>query len=244
MVLQFPRLKTLLMTFLFVIGHGPPPVRMIDFETIKTAAFTAVTDGISFDAYDKKDMKQHNFGVTVLVIVENWTRYRLTQQNLNVRDGYSFHVSTDPSTIEPCKREVLVMGNLPSTSSYGTVSWLVSTGDRRFVLMWSALLDNDIYKNWMGLGLTSNKYTDTSWETLYYDTMYYSNSNTTNLAFTRKEFDDDENPVMLSDDQFQPLGVMSTGHEVTVRVAFKPVYDNDLAPEILRELQQASELSN
>nr|AXS67901.1 coluporin-29 [Colubraria reticulata] len=242
MMLQFPRLKTLLMTFLFVVGHGPPPVWMTDFQTVNASASTAVTEGTSVAALDKKNMKQYKFGVSAVMTVENWTRFTLKGQSVDVSGGVSFHGSTNPPDIKPCKKEVLAMQNGGSGSSYGIVSWLVSTdvstNNRRFVLMWSASGDHNLYSNWMGLGLTGKGYTDTSEEKRYFHTMYYK-TNTTNLTFNRKEFYGNLDPVTLSDDEFEMWGTMTKGYQAVIRVIFRPVKDNNLAPEILKKVQEA-----
>nr|AXS67873.1 coluporin-1 [Colubraria reticulata] len=236
MVFQFPRLKTLLMTFLFVIGHEPQPVQMTDFDTVKSAASTVVTEGTSFGEFAEKNLKQLGYKVNVVMTVENWSRFPLNSRNFHVQSGHLFY-GAKIDTIAPCKKEVLALRNGEFVGSYGTVSFLVSGASRRFVIMWSApyVIAAGGYKNWMGLGLTRKGYTDKSSEDLYYDRMYRE-SNTADLMFNRKEFYYDVNPVTMSDDQFETWATMATGNMADIRVIFKPVNDGDLAPQLRQAL--------
>nr|AXS67896.1 coluporin-24 [Colubraria reticulata] len=235
MVLQFPRLKTLLVIFLFVIGHGPPPVRMIDPEEIKAAALTAVTRGDSptVDQMKKRILSDWSW-VKVIVLVENWTRFPLLDNTLIYTTGSSLY---EPSDIQPGTKEVFAARKRHETLTgiYGTVSWLVEGANRRFVLMWGLPYNFDLYSNWMGVGMTREGLTTTAEQYYYFKQMYYY-YNTHDLKFVRKAFYYDENPQTYRDTDFEIEGWMTKIHNSTATVIFKPVNDTDLAPSVRKKL--------
>nr|AXS67897.1 coluporin-25 [Colubraria reticulata] len=238
MVLQFPSLKTLLMTFLFVIGHGPPPVRTASFEAVQAAARTAVIAGPSIEALRRKDIEELGYWVNVIMTIENWSRFPLNSRNNRVHSGSFFYGTGE---INPGKREVLAFLNGDLVGSYGTVSFLVSGANRRFVIMWSApyLIANGGYRNWMALGMTSVGRTSTDDEYGYFDEMY-ENWGTWYLKFDRKEFYWKEDPVNFSNDQFVLWGKMAPTRKAHITIVFRPLSNDDLAPQIKEELQKAS----
>nr|AXS67875.1 coluporin-3 [Colubraria reticulata] len=237
MVLQFPSLKTLLMTFLFVIGHGPPPVWMTDFKAVQAAARTAVTPGQSFEQLRKKNAENHwqyGYWVKVVMTIENWSRFPLNSWNNIVESGAFFGGA---NAINPGKKEKLEFRNGDLVGSYGTVSFLIDGADRRFVIMYSApyLIAYIGHRNWLGLGLTSKGFTDIREEHGYYYTMY-NEWDTWDLKWARKVFYSRKDPVMYSDNQFVLWGTMANTRKADITIVFRPVNNNDLASEIKAKL--------
>nr|AXS67879.1 coluporin-7 [Colubraria reticulata] len=232
MVLQFPRLKTLLVIFLFVVGHGPAPVRMIDTETLKAAASANITPGSTITGDVQQELIKSGYRMTAAIFVENWTRFPLVSPSVYHRYGVSF-TGNAPADIQPGMKEVFTTRkkSLATSGTTGVASWLVQKARRRFVLMWSAPYDFNFYSNWMALGLTPKHITEVSYGPLWYDRMYYKSSYG-HLEFTRHK-----TSITHSDDQFEIEGTMTQSHHVVMNVVFKPVKDKDLAPKLLEALR-------
>nr|AXS67902.1 coluporin-30 [Colubraria reticulata] len=214
MVLQFPRLKTVLMICVFVIVTSRK-----DVVAKKTPYCKRVTDGSSLKENTLKDLKDLGYWVGVVIQVENWTRYPLLYPTVRLSGGT---MATVPTTLLPCKREAFMVrkASFAGKGSYGTVSWEVYGANRLFVIMWSAPYNFDFYSNWLGLGMTKKGHTTVASGETWFDQMYDGNSDS-NFEFHRKEYDDTEDPLTWWDSEFHIRSVMTTEHNAQVNVTFK-----------------------
>nr|AXS67889.1 coluporin-17 [Colubraria reticulata] len=235
MKLQFSRLKTLLMIILFVIGHGPPPVWMLDFQWVKTHGSKSLTTGSSAARNIHSKLKAQGYLVTLAVLVENWTRYSLISPAVYAEHGVTYSA---PTAIQPGTMEEFAMhktAHAPYGTS-GTASWEVPSLKQRFVVMWSVPYDHLIYSNWLALGMSKKGQSTEQKNKVWYRDMYESTSSMS-LYFKRKKFRHDQNPITFRDDDVKIYAVMTNGRKCYVRISFLPVNDADLAPNVRQALK-------
>nr|AXS67894.1 coluporin-22 [Colubraria reticulata] len=246
MVLQFPGLKTVMLIFLFVIGHETPPVMGKETTPAKDktpTASVAEPDVVSAAAANSVDHTKINLGgleklaekdykVTAVIQVENWTRYPLIIRSVELYSGIT---TSSATSILPCKREAFALrkpAHLAKGTS-GTVSWEVEGVDRFFVIMWSVPFDELSHSNWMGLGMTEHVNATIPAGNTWFELMYHKES-TPDLRFQRKEYYHHTGTVELRNDDFTILGMMTTDKRAVITVTFLPHQDNYeyLAPDI------------
>nr|AXS67895.1 coluporin-23 [Colubraria reticulata] len=201
MALQFPRLKTLLVMFLFVVGRFP---------------------------------RNYGYRVKAAITVQNWTRFPLIKTALNIAEGVNDTAAHDiyPGsqwTFNVRKRDRAPQG------TYGTVSWVVSGKDQRFIVMWSAPYSFNWYSNWLGLGMTPKGHTKVAIRNTWFIEMYYTGGNKY-LRHTIKEFYKDVNPVTFRMYGFKIVGTMTSGHHTEILVKFQPTQKGDAAPGYEKQL--------
>nr|AXS67881.1 coluporin-9 [Colubraria reticulata] len=233
-MLPFPSLKTVLVVFLFVIGHGPRPVRGTETGD--------VIDGRSLAGKKLSGFWEEYYRVNTVIQVENWSRYALLNPVVRLGDGV---ITSLPYNILPGQREAFVTRDsyYVATGSYGTVSWEVAGADRMFVLMWCEPYDINLYSNWMGLGLTTKGQMEIPLGFGWFRKMYYGFSDS-NITFYRGKFEAGHlDPVAFRDDkEFQIMGVMSPDNRALIKVTFLPAkgdYEN-LTPELKDLIFEAS----
>nr|AXS67878.1 coluporin-6 [Colubraria reticulata] len=228
MVLQFPRLKTLVI-FLFVIGHRPAPVQMVDLKDVEAAASTNITPGSSITGDVQQELIKSGFLRTLAIFVENWTRYPLISPFVYHKDGYS---DSTKLTIQPGMKEVFITRKTSYllAGTTGVVSWLVEGAKRRLVLLWAIPYDRVSYRNWMALGLTPKGITIPEDGSMTYRNMYFHSSNS-QLKFTR-----DKTSVIHRDADFTIIGTLTEGPNAVMKVVFSPTHTSYLAPVLLRAL--------
>nr|AXS67880.1 coluporin-8 [Colubraria reticulata] len=213
MVLQFPRLKTLVI-FLFVIGHRPTLVRMAD-----------ITPGSTMTGNIMQELKDSGYGVTLAIFVENWTKFPLIHPFVYFEFGFGFKENT-PVTIQPGTKEVFPVrktsGLMAGTS--GVASWVVYKADRRLVIMWSIPYVFHPHRNWMAVGLTPTGFTGVPWGKVWYRQMFYGYSNL-DMKFTRQTTN-----AIHKDAQFTITASMTESYHSNFTIIFKPVRSEDLAP--------------
>nr|AXS67892.1 coluporin-20 [Colubraria reticulata] len=215
---SFPRLKTVLVIFLFVIGHGPPPVKGSETDVI--------TDGRSLAGKSLDDFVEKDYRVHAVIQVENWTRYALLNPIVRLGGGV---ITSLPYNVLPGEREAFAArkSDFGPTGSYGIVIWEVAGTDRLFVLMWSEPYDFTFHNNYLGLGMTKKGHMEIPPQITWYERMYYDTGNS-NFTFDRKKFNDDSlEPLHFSNDtEFEITGEMSPSHHAKIKVTFKPVESN------------------
>nr|AXL95382.1 conoporin [Conus ermineus] len=239
MGVPFPALKTMVTVFLLLMGNMSPVVLQSStpLSMVKAFAYEVVTPGSSLACNTVQDLVDTHHKVTVVIQVENWTRYRMMVPRLRIaNDGASI---TNPVAILPGKREAFAV-RMPSSGRkgvYGTVSWELIKANRRFVLMWSAPYDFNHHSNWLGLGMTGEGLVDVAAGNTWFDQMYYNSSNAS-LKFVRKKFYYNVDPFIYSNEKFEAEGEMTNGHKVWVRVIVRPSSNNweDLAYVIRQKL--------
>nr|AXS67876.1 coluporin-4 [Colubraria reticulata] len=217
MVLQFPSLKTAVLIFYFVIGHGPPPAVT---DAISDAARIVVKNGrsVKTDFYHwEKD-----YSVFVSITVENWTNYTLLRPDLIIHSGTQ--ILNPTRTVVPARREMFGMRKQWSgaVGTAGAVSWQVAYSNRLFLVMWDAPYSFNHYSNWMGVGMTTKGHMPKPQTTDWRYKMYYGD-NETNFNFIRGEFYYNENPISLRFEDFEFVGKMTKGHQAHVTVIFRPI---------------------
>nr|AXS67890.1 coluporin-18 [Colubraria reticulata] len=187
MALQFPRSKTLLVIFLFVIG------------------FPA---GRSSDS---------GYTVTAEITVENRTPNPLIKPYLRISKGVNL---SNPVDIRYNSKGTFTVRKpaIHAEGTFGTVSWIATKHQRRFVVMWSVPFDLNLYSNWMGLGMTMKG----KWQarTDLFKKMYNEDSNGI-LTHVRKEFCKDTRPVNLMLDGFNITGTMTCSNHAKINVLFQ-----------------------
>ncbi|XP_069135563.1 tereporin-Ca1-like [Argopecten irradians] len=170
------------------------------------------------------------YSVSCGIETSNWTKY-IMERPMAINNGGL--IKTPPKDILPGVKEVMVTHKTGGTASgtYGSVSWLVK--DRRAVVMWSVPFNHDYHTNWLAVGFTKrgHKDHDENW----YNTMYYE-SNTPVLAFKRKDFYNDVNPVIFSDGEYEIEGNMGSTHIATVNIIVRPCDSKSYAPSLLKAL--------
>nr|AXS67888.1 coluporin-16 [Colubraria reticulata] len=246
MALPFPRLKTILVIFLFVIGHGPSQVWMMDpltIASVATAAGSAVSAGSAVATATMKGLVDAGYRVTCAIHIENWTRYPLLYPTVRLKDGA---LNGAPTEVLPGKREdfaVLMRKRAHAAAGvYGTVSWEVSGVKRRFVIMLSAPYNFDFHSNWLALGMTRPGLTEVANGNKWFDHMYYGpvpkTTDKVDLKFQRKRFYYLTDPVIYRDSEFEVVGVMTNVHKAEIKIVFRPVEGNyaNLAPQIRKVL--------
>nr|AXS67898.1 coluporin-26 [Colubraria reticulata] len=245
MALRFPRLKILLMIFLFVIGHGPPQVRMMDplsIASVATAAGSVISAGSSVSMATMKGLADAGYRVTCAIHIENWTRYPLLYPTVRLKGGA---LTGAPTAVLPGKSEkaAVLMRKAAHAAAgvYGTVSWEVSGTNRRFVIMLSAPYNFDFYSNWLGLGMTRPGLTEVANGHAWFDHMYYgpvTTSDNVDLKFQRKRFYHLTDPIIYRDNEFEIVGVMTNVHKAEIKIVFRPAEMNykNLAPQIRKVL--------
>nr|AXS67877.1 coluporin-5 [Colubraria reticulata] len=244
MVLQFTALMTQLMIIPFAIeGYWritPPPVKPLTPEALKLV-YDTLHKGYSLKGTHAQGLETKGHRVTVAITVENLSYYTVRHPLVREEDGEV--KDFEPSTaIYPGRNFTFAMwnkGGIHTTGTYGSMSLEVYEAERRVVLMWSAPYNFNMFRNWMGVGLTKKQNTGLENATAWFDQMYY-HGNDTNLKFNRKEFKTDENPVTISDTEFLVLGVMGTSHTCRIKVIVVPLDMNKLSHTVRRDLGLAN----
>ena len=96
--------------------------------------------------------------------------------------------------------------------------------------MWSVPYDQNLYENWLAVGLTKPGQTDH--DKKWFETMYYNSD----VWFNRKSFSGDSFPVEFEDRDFIITGNMGSSHKTTVEVVVKPKQAKDYCDVVKRAL--------
>nr|AXS67893.1 coluporin-21 [Colubraria reticulata] len=230
MVLQLPRLKTVLVIFLFVIGHEPAQAtgqdRDVDHKIVELNIRKTITDGKSLEISTLKSKAENLYSMTAVIQVENWTRFPLLSGEVHL---YSGTTTSQPPNILPGETGCLALRKKLAVvyGTSGTVSWEVQGANRFLVVMWTVPYDRSTYSNWMAVGMTKKWNTTTvPQRTSFYDQMYHRSSDE-RITFSRKEFHHHAGPVSFrNDEEFQIIGEMTSFAQAVVTVTFQPDRNN------------------
>uniref|UniRef100_W4VS02 Conoporin 5 n=1 Tax=Conus geographus TaxID=6491 RepID=W4VS02_CONGE len=242
MGVPFPALKTMVTVYLLLMGNMSPVIlgSSTTLSAVRAIASSIVTPGTSLTGGLLKDLADNSYRVTCAIQVENWTKFTLKVPKLMLRHGAH---TTSPVVIEPGKREAFAVRKTAyaATGVSGTVSWEVKGNRRRFVIMWSAPYNLDIYSNWLGMGMTREGLVDVAPKNVWFKQMYY-NDNSDDLTFERKKFYKNLDTFLYSNKKFEAEGDMTNSHHALVRVIFRPANNKweDLADKIQEELNKSS----
>ena len=89
--------------------------------------------------------------------------------------------------------------------------WDIAQLQKKLVLMYSIPFDQNIYSNWIGVGIFDLSDTGDKFARMYYET---------EESFKRKEFYDDVAPVMYDGDpDFSVEATCGTTHQPTINVS-------------------------
>jgi len=131
-------------------------------------------------------------GVGFMLTVENYTTNTLTshKKEENTGQDWSWYYGLEKKgfeklyKIEPSTSGAIFGKNYSSclefTGSTGTVSWTIGKTNKMLVVMYSVPWDQNLYSNWLGVGIFDVGDTRAS-----FDTMYYKSADT---LFDKKEF--------------------------------------------------------
>ncbi|KAK7102359.1 hypothetical protein V1264_020589 [Littorina saxatilis] len=203
-------------------------------QEITVAAASAISSGTSLAGTSTHTLMQDGYRVTVGIEVENWTRFHLSRPHVQLKGGA---LSMAPSLIVPAAREVMIARKTSGTAtgSCGTVSWLIQDVGRRLVIMWSAPFNFNHHSNWVGVGITAPGNIDHPADDSWFDQMYYADSSE-ELSFERREYYADVRPVVFRDIDFELEVIMSSDHKALIKVIFRPVNMDNLAPNINEQM--------
>nr|QFQ61161.1 conoporin [Conus magus]QFQ61166.1 conoporin [Conus magus] len=238
MGVPFPALKTMVTIFLLLMGNMSPVVMKSSIPLSKVAkvASKVVTPGPSLNGVALKDLADTGYKITCVFQLENWTRYRLIVPRVHMAFGV---ITTNPTAIEPGKREAFAVRKTSDTASgvAGSVSWELEEARRRVIVMWSVPYDFNSFGYWLGLGMTREGLVDPDKD--WYGQMYYG-SNDGDLTFTRKDFYYNTDPIIYGNDKFEVEGDMTNTQHAQIKIVIRPSSNNwkDLAPEIRRKLKK------
>nr|AXS67891.1 coluporin-19 [Colubraria reticulata] len=163
------------------------------------------------------------YSVTADITVENLTPYPLVEPVLRLSDGVKL---SNPVDIQSNRKGTFNLRKkaITATGTYGTVSWLVSENNRRFIVMWSVPYDTNLYRNWLGLGMTTVGHTYVPIWDVWFGMMYYDieNSYSKYLTYVNKKFEKkDLKPLNLRLASFNMTGTMTNSGNTQIMVKFQ-----------------------
>ncbi|XP_076116784.1 echotoxin-2-like [Mytilus galloprovincialis] len=171
------------------------------------------------------------YSIECTVIVENWTKYPLTDARVTPYSGQLYSAAV---SIRPGEKEQFIT-HKTSWSTYGSAgvaSWLIGDGHgKRAVVMWSVPYSHWFHSNWLAVGLTeSGNQAHKDW----FSQMYYYESGS-GLHFKRKDYYYDTNILSFKDEKFEITGIIGTSYKPTARIIIKPLNETDLAQGLKRD---------
>ena len=171
--------------------------------------------------------------IAVAIHVENWSRFPLTQTQLQLVAGKlnegADTLAPPPGKIDPGTHDygvVLQGGQLTGTN--GVVRWSIGNMDRVLSVMWSVPYNRQLWRTWLAVGLTSH-----GLDLPTYDDMYDGHNSDGKFvrrkAGHRFEFSDGQFVVvaqMDGDATFKPV----------LHLVFAPIASEWLAPSVRHQL--------
>jgi hypothetical protein len=99
--------------------------------------------------------------IAVAIHVENWSRFPLTQTQLQLVAGKINEIgdtlAPPPGKIEPGTHDYgVVLQGAPLTGTNGVVRWSIGNMDRVLSVMWSVPYNRQLWRTWLAVGLTSH----------------------------------------------------------------------------------------
>ena len=171
--------------------------------------------------------------IAVAIHVENWSRFPLTQTQLQLVAGKlnegAETLAPPPGKIEPGTHDygvVLQGGQLTGTN--GVVRWSIGNMDRVLSVMWSVPYNRQLWRTWLAVGLTSHGQDLPSYDDMY-DGQNSEGKFVRRKAGHRFEFSDGQFVVvaqMDGDATFKPV----------LHLVFAPIASEWLAPSVRRQL--------
>ncbi|XP_071121749.1 tereporin-Ca1-like [Mytilus edulis] len=198
-----------------------------------TAASTSIESGATMMTAEA------NYRVVCTIEVENWTKYNLVNPHATIKKG---ELQSSPVFIRPTLREKFTAHKSywGFSGTYGVASWRIDDGEgRRAVVMWSCPYNFWWHSNYLGVGLAepaTERHRD------WFHQMY-NEGNGNGLRFVRSRYDKHTPTIRTNDGKFEITGIMGTAHRTKARVIVRPVFEDDLAPNISDALRKRNLIS-
>ena len=151
---------------------------------------------------------QLTHGVKFKLELENYTKCVLSPGANHIHTG---EISGLPAALQGGEKHGVVghkSGTQSATGCCGVLSWEIADADDKLVIMYSIPYDQNLYSNWIGVGLYPKG------DNPQFDDMYDGDEDN----FKRKDFYYNMFPVSFSNEKFKVEGTCESTHTPTIVV--------------------------
>merc|ERR1712012_192233 len=172
------------------------------------------------ETYQDAQLTYHNLGYNVKfkIEIENLTSENIETISILPHIGY---VKTKPPQVIAAGMKDCMVGHKvgdTATGCVGVAAFKIGSDDDTVCIMYSIPYDQNLYSNWLAVGITDNDRVPLTGNTLF-NKMYYE----TEDFFKRKDFYYDSNEVSFERGDFKVTGEMTKHHrcEITIKISEK-----------------------